>query len=162
LGGISVLIERLPEGLEERGTLTAAQLQTDVELRLRHAGIQVIEPLAEGEKLTKDNIERLNPAYLYINVNLLPLSDATFVYNVAVSLKQTLLVGRQLETLKADDKAVILRAYFSNSDKSVTGATWDKGVLGKSRQLQSVRDDVRDCVDAFINDYLAMNPKPPR
>jgi hypothetical protein len=79
---IQVLVEDLRSEAERDG-ITKSQMQTDVELRLRQSGIQVVT----------DNL-----AYLYVNVDALKLASVPgYAYSVEVEFKQpvtTLLTGQ--------------------------------------------------------------------
>jgi hypothetical protein len=138
LRGVTVAVELLHPEAEEYG-LTRKAIQTDSELRLRQNGIRVI-PL--NEYSTFD-------ATLYINVGTV-LSDEfpnTDLRIAAVSIKVEV---KQSVMLFRDPK------IWRNA------TTWENGhiVLCEVSKLRSfVRETVQDCVDEFINDYLAANPK---
>jgi hypothetical protein len=68
---VTVVMEPLERAVEQAG-LTTAQVQTDVELRLRKAGIRV---------------DSSATAYLYVNVNVME-SNGGFAANVDVQLNQ--------------------------------------------------------------------------
>lgn len=110
-------------------------MQTDVELKLRLAGIPV---LSHEQWLAAPG----HP-YLYVNVNVLDPSDSAWPYSVMVELDQSVKLERSPEV-------------------SVVAATWSAapgvGNVG-SLNVRSVRDHVKDQVDHFINAYLAVNPK---
>jgi len=132
--GVQVVIEDLGPEVERAG-LTKQQFQTDVELRLRKAGIRV---------LTKE--ERLRTPgypYLYINVNTMLHSDRPAVFSIEVEL-------RQVASLETDSSLA-------------TVSTWGNGSIGNVGRLQLVdfiRSSVRDRVDDFINAYLSVHPRP--
>jgi hypothetical protein len=134
---IRVIVEDLDPDAERDG-LTKDQLQTDVELRLRRAGIMVTSaPLESGG------------SYLYLNVNVntkaLHPSAPILYYAVNIHLEF--------------HQAVSLRR---NPGILIFASTWSVGgvmVVGIQR-LRGVRDDVADLVDKFINVYLEQNPKP--
>jgi hypothetical protein len=137
LGGIQVVIEHLKPNAERAG-LTRKQVQTDVELRLRKAGIRV---LTEQERLATPGMP-----YLYININSsqgqAPLADVV-AFSVSIALQQNALLVR-------------------NTAITAMGAsTWSRQFLvGVHREsVRQIRDYVGDLVDAFINDYLSVNRK---
>jgi hypothetical protein len=130
LHGVQVLVEDLKPEAENYG-LTREAIQTDIELRLRQYGIKVLSPEESGRSC------------LYINVNAVvrdPLEIAAVA--VEVQFRQEVLLCRDLKT-------------------RVNAPTWGKGsasVVGRGN-LKDVREGVKDLVDEFINDYLAVNPK---
>jgi hypothetical protein len=134
LHGVQVLVERL-DPLVEAG-LTTGDIQTDVELKLRLAGIPV---LSKQEMLATPG-----QPYLYVNVNV--NSSATrdlWPDHIEIQLNQNVTLARSPEPL-------------------VVGATtWSTGSVGAvfKQNLRSLRDGVKDQVDRFINAYLAVNPK---
>jgi S1-C subfamily serine protease len=110
--------------------LTASQIKVDTELRLRKAGITVAD-------------RSLN--LLYININLLQSSGVPnmYIYSLETRLEQAVAPFDR-------DENIIFQA-----------STWSKeavGTVGRNR-ITDLRTDVQDQVDAFINDYLAANPK---
>lgn len=140
LRGVYVVVETIRADIEDAG-LTTEQLQTDVELRLRKVGVRV---LSESEWLAT----REKP-YLYVNINVFktdPGGDVYYPYSISVALIQQ----------------VYLRRRNSNEQLVLTPATtWNKGLLGLlgRDKLRSVREDVGELIDMFINAYLAANPK---
>jgi hypothetical protein len=105
------------------------QIQADAELRLRKASI----PITEFK----------GGAFLYVSTNLVALKDGRgFAYSLKVSFDQTVVVV---------------------TNKVVTAtSTWSVGSVGfagSSVVTQSVREDIGDLVDRFINAYLSVNPK---
>jgi hypothetical protein len=51
----------------------------------------------------------------------------------------------------------------SSTKASVLASTWSTrgvSIVGRNNFARSVRQDVRDAVDKFINAYLSVNPKP--
>jgi len=76
---VYILIEDVTPEIERAG-LTTQQLHTEVEERLRQAGIPV---------LTKDQTFRLQGApYLYVYVHLLPHPIGLTVYSILVEVNQ--------------------------------------------------------------------------
>lgn len=136
LKGVGVTVEDLPAEVEEIG-LTRTKLETDVELRLRKAGIRVL-----------DETERLPPPgspYLYVNVNVHRIGKETgyWPFSIYVALSERVRLERNPEIV-------------------VDAATWSTGCIaaGPTDSLpRGVRDYVGDMVDIFCNDYLAANPK---
>jgi len=137
LRGLSVVIENL-QPAAERGGLSREQLQTDVELWLRQAGIPVVSQ--------DESLKAPGSPYLYVNINTAKTETlglfATLVYAIQVAVRQDVDLRR--------DPALM-----------VTATTWSTGMVGAlgADNLQSVRGALNDLLKTFINDYLAENPK---
>lgn len=130
---ISVLVESLPDDIEGYG-LTKSQIQTDVELRLRKAGIRV---------LTEEETSPGSPR-LYVNVNALKtntIPPTIPIYGVCAIVQ-----FYQLVSLTKDGSRHL-------------GVTWGKHQMGIFREIRSSREHLGNLVDEFINDYLTVNPK---
>jgi hypothetical protein len=131
LNGINVLIEQLRPEVETLG-LTREQLQSDVELRFRMAGIRVASNDEEGlltVSLTGAGTPRGGRKSWY--------------FSLLVSYSQLVSLVRA-------------------PDIRVVGTTWSRGFVGRvweQELIRTLRDTVSDLVDEFINDYLAVNPK---
>ena len=133
LSGVYVLIEHL-EPTVERGGLTEEQIQTDVELRLRHAGIVV---------LTKEEMLKTpGKPSLYVRVTVFLHSSGLAAYSIHVELDQM--------------------AHLETDDSFTSASTWSTGNVGTVgvANLRTLRDPVRDTVDKFINAYLSVHPRP--
>jgi hypothetical protein len=131
LKGIStvyVMVEELPDGARMLG-LSKDAIQTDVELKLRLAGMRVVTE-DEGDKIS-------GGAFVYINVNL---TDNASAAGIDVEFDQDALLARNYE--------------FS---PSVT--TWFSGFVLANPSAQEIRDRVKDLVDGFLNAWLSVNPK---
>lgn len=136
LPGVEVSIEALAPEVEQAG-LTRQHLQTDVELRLRLAGIRV---LTHEERLTA-----VGQPWLYVNVNVaLNRTLGLTVYNIDVELYQKVFL---------DTGAVT---------SGVPAVTWDKGMMGTRamNDFSNIRESLRGQIDAFIDAYLSVNPRP--
>jgi hypothetical protein len=121
------LVVDLSPGIAEDSGLTAIALRTDIELKLRQASIPVF---ATGDP------------YLYVGIAVLPSSDkAIWPYAVMVELHQPVALTR-------DSSILAPRAI-----------TWNVLRWGdvEKQNLRSLRNDVKDTVDMFINAYLAVN-----
>jgi len=136
LKGFYVLVEELRADIVRAG-LTKKILQTDVELKLRKAGIRVL--------LTKDEMQ-----YLYIRVTAMdlkaetqhePIAQRGFLYLVDATFRQGVILSR------------------NRSIKLPGATTWESSLFGISADLRGIREVVSDLVDEFMNDYLAVNPK---
>jgi hypothetical protein len=137
LQGLEVSVEELSDEVERAG-LHKTDIQTDIELKLRLAGINV---------LTKEESLRL-PGYpfLYVNVSVqLNHGSATSElasYALNCELHQYVTLARDLSI-------------------STDASTWDRGRVGLvgTNNLKKIRDDLRDLIDKFVNAYLSVNPK---
>jgi len=117
----------------ERLGLTKAQIQMDVELRLRKAGVRVLT-LEERRKVP-------GMPYLYVNVITAFNPDSPhFIFGITVELGEMVTLERGFQA------------------HGVIWSTVEVGSVGTSNIMQ-IRDGVGDMVDKFINDYLVANPK---
>lgn len=128
IDAIAVLVEYLPTGAKTVG-LTEEAIQTDVELKLRLAGIRVV---------TEQAIVALpGSPYLYVRVTLTDTAEAA---SVEVELDQDVRLERD--------------------GQHVNGVgTWRKGIVLSNPSAQGVRNEVKDFVDRFLNDWLSVNTK---
>ena len=134
LTGVRVVVEGMNLDAEKDG-LAESTLQTDVELKLRQAGIRV---LTREEGFADPGFP-----HLYLNVGTLRIRTGFYVYCIRLELKQRVVLIRNLAITSL-------------------GVTWQaRGIVGSvgADRLHTVRDDVRDQVDQFLNAYLAANPK---
>lgn len=127
LPGVAVIIEEVKPPLQK------STIQTDVELRLRRAGIRV---LSEEERLQTTGFP-----YLYVNVN--HMGDNIAAKGVSVELRQSARLVREPHVLVPS---------------ASTWAVGSVGTVGKESLVDGVRKDVRNIVDIFINAYLSVNP----
>ncbi len=137
LKGVEVVVEEVdPEA--ERDGLVKSTLQTEVELKLRQAGILVLSRTQAGS--TPGN------PWLYLRVSAVKGSGTLqrlYVFSVSLELNQIVRLDR-------------------NPSVITFARTWSaRGFIGTvgAANLSSVRESVRDRVDEFINAYLAANPK---
>jgi hypothetical protein len=132
LSGVGVLIEDLDDDAKRVG-LSTDQIQTDVELKLRLAGIKV---------LTKEE-RYLTPGhpYLYVNLYLMP-GVGLYPVNIVVELNQNALLTR-------------------DSASPITVVTWSTNSLGTAPRdtASTVRRYLSNDLDRFLNAYLSVNPK---
>ena len=129
---LRVVVEDLKPEIENDGLLKRT-IQTDVELKLRLAGIKVID----NSDLNEGN------SFIYVNANILKSSNNNFyTYNISVNLKQDVFLAR-------------------NNKLCFGVITWNSQSIGliDKGELPEIRQDIKDHMDVFINDYLEMNPK---
>ena len=118
LRGVFVLVADLELEIKQEG-LSVTQLQTDVELRIRKAGIQV---------LTKEQWhETAGEPYLYVNVHARVLDQGQFPYNVMVQLKQDVILVR-------------------NPSMQTPAVSWQMGGLGVAGDMKTIREFLGDAV----------------
>jgi hypothetical protein len=146
LRGFVVDVEGFDDPAANLQSASEKQIQTDVELRIRKAGIQL--------STEKDWANSLNHPAVVVNLHLVPLEkpfDGLYAFNITVKVMQDVhLIGRT-ETA-SESGAWNLSSWATTWDKSITGAT-------SKDQLGGLRAHVRDLIDQFINDYLAANSK---
>ena len=133
--GFAVLVEKLPAGVEGQG-LSQSQLQSDVELRLRNAGIKVLT--------REESAKTPGEPYLYININLNTARTENDVYPYSIDL-----LFIQKVSLLRDTKV---------TSYAVTWSSGGVGSIGKE-MLSELRENVRDIVDIFVKAYKTENPK---
>jgi len=141
LNAVAVFVENIdPEAIKDG--LSAEQIKTDVELRLRKAGIKVVP----AEKC----LPLPTSPYLYIIVNTVKfISGLEYVYGTSVQLKQVAVIDRG-KTVKPQKASLWVITWEKNDG---VGITFVEDLVG------NVREHINDKVDMFIDDYLAENPK---
>jgi len=133
--GVYVLIEDLNPVAKKLG-ITEELLKTEVELKLRLAGIRIY---SEEEML-----EYLYPA-LYVNLNTHKDTGSGigfYAFSLEIAIKEA--------------------AYIKRNNRPDHVTTWNDGVLGfftKENSLELIREVLKRVLDRFLNDYLAVNPK---
>ena len=134
LTGVYVLVENIPDEAQRDG-LDTTQIRTDVELKLRQAGITVLT--------RQEWLSTAAAPYLYVNVQAIKSRANVYAFSANVELLQRVTLVR-------------------NPAMSIPATTWSAtGIIGGvgSQKVGSVREHVRDRTDQFINAYLAANPK---
>jgi hypothetical protein len=143
LSGVNVFLNVTEDSpsLEKDG-LTNTQIRTDVEIRLRKAGVRV---------LTIEEVRQL-PRRPVLSVTLLAsksealtklLGENVYAFTIQIDFKQT-------ATL-----------YHSTNNQIFLVTTWSDSAVGMTtkRNVRTIREGIGDYVDKFINDYLTVNPK---
>ena len=134
LAGVEVFIE-IPNPEIGKDGLSNGQLQTDAELRLRKVGIKVLSE--------EENIKTPGMPILYVKVSSVKNKDGLYAYSLKVELLQSVVLSR--------DRSLELMAMSTwRADQLAT--------VGVNNMPASVRSEVGDLIDAFVNDYLAANP----
>ena len=132
LAGVKVVVEPMKWAIENAG-LTTDQLRNDTELKLRLAGIQVFGP-------EEPSTVAGNP-FLYVNAKILRYgSRDRYFFHIRVELSQGV---------------SLIRA----SEVKTFATTWSVYVAGTSHKLVTVREQLGELLELFINAYLSVNPK---
>jgi len=132
LSGVEVRVEPLKWIIEQKG-LTTAQLRNDTELRLRLAGIRVMS--------SEESLDAPGKPVLYVNPRVIKQgSKDKYIFNIRVELTQRVALARVPEV-------------------KTTVPTWSLSVTGISPELSTVREQVKELLDVFINAYLSVNPE---
>lgn len=134
LRGVWVCIEGIDANAEKDG-LSQDQVRTDVELRLRKAGITVFDKMA--------SVGNDSAAVLDISINTSKRDNGMYVYDISVELLELTHLIRSASSLA----------------KATTWSTGSFGTVGTDNMPLSLRQTACDQVDKFANDYLAQNPK---
>ncbi len=136
LTGLHVIVERIDPDAERDG-LTRSALQTDVELKLRQAGIGILDARA------------VSPGNPYLRLNVVAVKGSTEIY------PKFYIVGIELQLNQ--------EVYLGRNPSVLTFAvTWSaRGRVGvyEAGNLPAAREPARDIVDEFIKAYVAANPK---
>ena len=131
LKGVYVLVESPKPEAQSLG-LTKDQIKTDIELRLRKAGIRM---LTEKEWLG-------SPDYPHLSVTVAAITRAgSYSYMLQLYLSESVTLAR------------------GNSVMGVIWQTYRIGIGNEQNTETKTQEQVGDMVDDFINDYLAANPK---
>lgn len=128
ISALNVRVANLSDGAKLLG-LTKETIQTDVELKLRLAGMRVVTQ--------EEDFKLPGMPFLWVYVNLTDVADAA---HIQIELRQ----NAQLER---------------NGERAISVATWRGGAVIANPSLQTIRDDVKDSVDTFLNAWLSVNPK---
>lgn len=128
LKGVQVGVSKIDPQAERLG-LTEKQIQTDVELKLRKAGVKVLT----NEDISEAPGHPLLWVYVGTNIN-----QGLVGYSIRVYLIELVTLARGFQT---------------------TGTIWNDSAGGvRTINASEIRKIVGDLVDGFINDYLAANP----
>jgi hypothetical protein len=132
LQGVRVAVEKLSAEIERDG-LAQAELKTDMEQKLRLAGLKVLT-IEETRELHTE-------PYLRLAVQVLKSRSGFYVYSIGIELRERV---RPLRKPR----------------QSTWATTWDSLVrFGWSPNTSDIRNTAKDVVDEFVNAYLSVNPK---
>ena len=130
LGAVTVKVERLRAEIEQDG-LFASTLQSDVEMKLRLAGIKV---LSEEQAM-----ESPASPYLYLFVDAFKHSEG-YIYRIQLSLREPVMVLRTHTKLFATTLRI-------------------RDELGITFFLSEIRGEAQDLVDEFLKAWEMVNRK---
>ena len=128
ISAVYVVVEDLPSNAATLG-LSRDTIQTDVELKLRLAGMAVLTE--------EEGIKPLGAAHIYVNVNF---TDPAVAASIKVALDQNALLER-------------------NGEFAIAVTTWDTNYVIANPTAQGIRNVIKDGVDQFLNAWLSVNPK---
>jgi len=129
------------EALEKTG-LSEEIIRTDVELKLRLAGINVV---SKEEIYSVPGMPQLAVQIAeYVTSTLPSTQDRQIAFNICVELLQAIYLAR-------------------NPTITTVTRTWSSGSIGMGYTNKNIVTQIRNCikdhVDSFINAYLSVNPK---
>ena len=114
--------------------LNEVDIQKDVELKLRLAGIRVLTE--------KESLDTPGGPYLYVLASDV-LTGGIYAVSIRVGLCQSVYLER--------DPSSFIAGAETWSIQSVA-------TIGRNK-LAELRDSIKDDVDTFLNAYLSVNPK---
>ncbi len=132
LQGVHVVIESVNPKIKGDG-LTKDRLRTDMEQKLRKAGIKVLSE-------TENQMTPGRP-YMYLNINILKYKYfPAYIYNIRVEVVQDVYLVRLF-------------------DVRTGGVTWSINTAGIAPRLREIRTSIESLVDYFAKAYLSINQK---
>jgi hypothetical protein len=133
--GVHVVVGDLRPDVERAG-LTRQQLQTDVELQLRQAGIPLVT--------SAERVHVPGQPFLAVAAHVVPRADGLLAAAYAITVEVYQVASLETAAVKA------------------TVSTWSVGKTGSIGLplLAALRDSVKDSVEHFIDAYLSVNPHP--
>lgn len=76
---------------------------------------------------------------IYINAQVRKLTPRQFPYAIKVQVLQEMKLVR-------------------NPAMQCSASSWEVAALGVANDMRTIREDLGDLIDMFINDYLSVNP----
>jgi hypothetical protein len=128
LVAVTVKVERLRAEIEQDG-LFASTLQSDVELKLRLAGIKVLSE--------EQSTENPDAPHLYLFVDAFKHSEG-YIYRIQLSLREPVMVNRTRTKIFATTLRI-------------------RDELGITPYLSEIREEAQDLVDEFIKAWQTAN-----
>ena len=125
---VSVVVERLKPEIERDG-LYSSTIQSDAEMKLKMAGMKILE--------TDDSLQSEEIPCLTIQVNALKYSDG-YIYDARVFLREPVVLLRK--------------------QKRISGTTLRiRGQFGCTSYLSDIREEAKDALDNFIKVWQEAN-----
>lgn len=125
---ISVVVESMGPEIERDG-LTKSQIQTDVEMKLRMTGLNV---------LTFEKVSKVSGSpWIYVKINIGKTSRGAYVFNINLELMQNV--------------------YLERYSKRSIASTWSVEYFGITPNLDDIRSKTRGLVDDFRNAWVSVN-----
>ena len=128
LEGIYVAII-LDSGSKQAG-LSKSLLRTDVEVKLRMAGIKLVSQY--------ESFNLPGMPWLGVNTNSL-IHGKSIYYQISLELIQG--------------------AFLERKNLHTIAITWDIGRHGVTSNIENIRSSIKDMTEQFINAYRSVNPK---
>jgi hypothetical protein len=128
ISSVYVVVEELDDDAKIIG-LTEGAIQTDIELKLRLAGMRVVSE--------KEGMQLSGSPHIYVRAALAPSAKAACV---EVGMEQNVLLQRTRECLPGVK-------------------TWETGGTILNPTAQGIRNHIKDQVDIFLNAWRSVNPK---
>jgi hypothetical protein len=156
---IAVEVNPVDPELEPYG-VTVQQLKTDTELRLRGAGIDVSKQYSSALFITITSVRSRASSglYAYSAQVQFRISVIRFIDVVsALGGPDTKFIGEPI----AQAMQVPLANVSRMENSTFMASIWQKAFTGLvgANNVSLVRNDVKDLVDEFLNDWLAVNPR---
>ena len=131
---IEVVVQKMKSYEAKKLGLTENVLQTEVELKLKTVGINVLSE--------EESFDIPGSPWLNVNVTLIKNPSGGLFFNIVIMLHQD----------------AILR---NNPEKSFDAVTWHNESMGYAPDntlAEQIRDALKGQVDRFTNDFLSVNP----
>ena len=136
---VYVLVSHIEPELVQAG-LTLDQIHTDVELKLRLAGIKVLN---KGlKKALEETNKPLTITEPFLDIKVASFEEereGIFIYNIKYELHQEVSLTR-------------------NPSIKVTVSTWDDNIVAIG-EVNKIREEIKGLVDNFLFAYLSVNSK---
>jgi hypothetical protein len=150
-----VLVEGLSPAPD--AALPRSTVQTQVELRLRQAGLRVVA----GDR---DDLLLTGIPHLVVQLTVMEVRDLT-VFSVNTSLQQSVLIAGDADAFTKELLAWSKdpNSAYPSPPKSLFAPTWHcAGSLATAPGdsfAEKAQQIVSNQIDAFLNDYLAVSPR---
>ncbi|MDH4207166.1 MAG: hypothetical protein OEV45_16720 [Desulfobacteraceae bacterium] len=129
LKGVYVNVQDVQRDLLQAG-LSKDQIRTDIELKLRAAGIKVLTQ--------KEHYNEKGAPFLHVYLNTIGTKKGAFIYSIFFGILEEVSLVR--------------------NDIIVDAITWSTSGMGYG-YIEEIRAQIKNRVDEFINAYLSVNPK---